>query len=79
MNEVSEASPAQAKPSGLERLVRRLPDDVARCAGSGSDEEGWREGCDVCLRRLSSSDGEWVFHMLAPPIIVVECEFLIDA
>ena len=24
-----------------------------RCHGSGSDEEGWREGCEDCLRRTS--------------------------
>ena len=63
----------------VERHVRRLPNDVARCAGSGNDEEGWREGCDVCLRRLSVATGERVVRMLPPPIIVFECEYLIDA
>ena len=62
----------------VERHVRRLPNDVARCAGSGSDEEGWREGCDVCLRRLSVATGDRVVRMLPPPIIVFECEYLID-
>ena len=55
-----------------------LPNDVARCAGVGDDEEGWREGCDVCLRRLSVATGERVVRMLPPPIIVFECEYLID-
>jgi len=63
----------------VERHVRRLPNDVARCAGSGNDEDGWREGCDVCLRRLSVATGERVVLMLPPPIIVFECEYLIDA
>ncbi len=25
-----------------------IPNDVARCAGSGSDADGWREGCEDC-------------------------------
>lgn len=55
-----------------------LPNDVARCSGVGDEEEGWRKGCDVCLRRLSKSDGEHVLHIQPPPIIVFECEYLIE-
>ena len=39
----------------MEREVKMpatLPNDVARCAGVGSDEEGWREGCDDVARRI---------------------------
>lgn len=53
-----------------------LPHDVTRCRGIGSDEEGWREGCDVCLRRLADKDNmNW--YMEPPAIIVFECEYLI--
>lgn len=58
--------------------MRYLPDDVARCSGSGDDEEGWREGCDDCQRRTSQSYGDWVVIMAPPPIIVFECEFRIE-
>lgn len=51
--------------------------DVARCNGYGSDEEGWREGCDNCLRRIAPRP-EQVWVMEPPPIIVFECEFLIE-
>jgi len=59
-----------AEPSGW------LPDDVARCAGVGSDAEGWREGCDTCLRRLSPGGR---VHMQPPPIIAFWCEFHVPA
>jgi len=49
--------------------------DLARCAGVGGDEEGWREGCEFCLRRLVA---EGDIYMEPPPIIVFECEYLID-
>ena len=55
-----------------------LPYDIARCPGVGSDAEGWREGCETCLRRTSPTDpfsGVW----MEPPLIVVfECEFRIE-
>ena len=50
-----------------------LPNDIARCAGVGSDEEGWREGCEDCLRRLDKGDA--VVHMTPPPIIAFWCEY----
>ncbi len=53
-----------------------LPNDVARCSGYGSDEEGWREGCETCLRRTAPRKGIGP-NMAPPPIIVFECEFLI--
>lgn len=55
-----------------------LPNDVARCAGVGNDEEGWRDGCETCLRRTAPADGDRVVHMAPPPIIVFECESLIE-
>ena len=58
--------------------MRILPDDVARCRGVGSDEEGWRDGCDVCLRRLSPASGLYAVNMHQPAIIVFQCEFLIE-
>ena len=54
----------------------KLPYDVARCPGVGSDADGWREGCDRCLRRISSGGR---VHMAPPPIIVFWCEYLIEA
>lgn len=56
-----------------------LPADVARCPGVGSDSEGWRDGCDVCLRRLVQAvDHPGVPHMEPPEIIVFECEYLLE-
>ena len=52
-----------------------LPHDFARCAGDGSDDEGWREGCDDCLRRTAPGGEQ---HMEPPPIIVFECEYRIE-
>lgn len=56
----------------------RLPDDAARCAGSGNDADGWREGCDDCLRRISPVVGCRVSMIEPPPIIVFECEYRIE-
>lgn len=58
--------------------VRPLPFDVARCHGVGSDEEGWREGCDVCFRRLSPGDEARQLYIEPPQTMVFECEFLIS-
>lgn len=55
-----------------------LPNDVARCAGVGSNEDEWREGCEDCLRRTDPGDVAYdVVHMAPPPIIAFECEYLI--
>ena len=52
-----------------------LPADVARCAGVGSDAEGWRDGCDDCLRRLAPPvDPERVLRILPPVMVVFWCE-----
>ena len=61
-------------------LVRRLANDVARCNGSGSVEDGvqyWREGCEHCLRRTAQRPAQ-VWMMAPPPIIAFECEYLIE-
>jgi len=55
-----------------------LPNDVARCAGYGSAAEGWREGCDDCLRRTAVAVGDGVPTMDLPPIIVFWCEYHIE-
>jgi len=58
-----------------------LPNDVARCAGVGFEEDGvmeWREGCEKCLRRTSHATGERVVNMQPPAVIVFECPFLIE-
>ena len=57
--------------------MTKLLDDIARCRGVGSDEEGWRDGCESCIRRLSDRDG-MTWHMEPPAIIVFECEYLIE-
>lgn len=54
-----------------------LPDDYARCDGEGSDDEGWREGCETCLRRTAPRPDVYS-AILPPPIIAFECEYLIE-
>ena len=55
-----------------------LPNDVARCAGVGDDDEGWREGCEDCARRLTESTSAVTAWMMPPAIIAFWCEFRID-
>lgn len=57
-----------------------LPADVARCRGYGSDAEGWREGCEQCLRRTSPpAEHTWGQVWMEPPaIIAFWCEYLIE-
>ena len=56
-----------------------LPADIARCDGVGNDTEGWREGCENCLRRTSHpANSERVVRMQPPAIIVFECEYLLE-
>lgn len=62
-----------------ESVARHLPNDVARCHGVGNDEEGWREGCEQCLRRIVPTIGDRAVYMTPPPIIAFECEYLIEA
>lgn len=52
-----------------------LPHDFARCLGDGSDDEGWREGCEDCLRRTAPGGEQ---RIEPPPIIVFECEYRIE-
>lgn len=55
-----------------------LPNDKHRCAGVGDDVEGWREGCELCLRRTSTADDQasWIEP---PRIIAFECELFCGA
>lgn len=56
----------------------KLANDIARCDGVGSMEDGvqgWREGCETCLRRTAPRP-ERVWMIAPPPIIAFECEFL---
>ena len=53
-----------------------VPNNSARCLGSGSYEDEkwyWREGCDDCQRRYGWAGG-WIDP---PPIIAFECEYRI--
>lgn len=53
---------------------KKLPADVARCAGYMADGE-WREGCEDCLRRTSPPPDPDRVRMMAPSaLIVFECE-----
>ena len=70
----SKAADRALRPTGLSVLAG----DVARCDGVGDASLAeWREGCDTCLRR-TAAHGKRVVMMLPPPIIVFECEFLIE-
>ena len=61
--------------SPVDRGVGRLPADVARCDGYLTQEGDWREGCEDCLRRTSPPvDPARVWRMVAPAIVVFECE-----
>ena len=54
-----------------------VPNNSARCLGTGSDEDGewhWREGCDDCQRRILWAGEDWIDP---PPIIAFECEYRI--
>lgn len=57
-----------------------LPNDIARCPGVGSEEDGemhWREGCDTCQRRTSPAEPTTPW-MEPPSIIVFWCVGLIE-
>ena len=51
-----------------------LPADDARCPGSGSDADGWRDGCEDCQRRTDRSTFPLNAWMAPPLIVVFECE-----
>ena len=51
-----------------------LPGAVARCPGIGSDEDGWHEECETCLRRTAApSDHPRQAHMTPPAVITFFC------
>ena len=62
----------------------------ARCHGVGSDAEGWREGCETCLRRTTDAEctckaSDMPFGQCCkavfikpPAIIAFECEYLLE-
>lgn len=55
------------------------PDQISLCDGVGSDdpEEGWRDGCETCIRRTTPRGPDSLI-MKPPPIITFECEHLIE-
>lgn len=54
-----------------------LPNDDGRCNGYRSDEDGWREGCETCLRRTAPRPA--VYRLIPPPpIIAFQCPRLIE-
>ena len=53
--------------------MTNLPNDIARCPGSGSEGD-WREGCEDCARRLAPRP-EMTVWMEPPPIIAFWCEY----
>lgn len=50
--------------------ARTLPGDVARCPGIGSDDEGWCEGCETCLRRTAPPTDHPRQSNMTPPAVV---------
>lgn len=52
-----------------------LMQDESRCPGVGDDVEGWREGCEHCLRRTTPPKGPQQRRMAPPAIIVFCCPF----
>jgi hypothetical protein len=70
--------PPHAVGSLLERGVRRLPADVARCPGYEPDPGDLREGCEDCRRRTDRSKFPLQAWMEPPPIVVFECEARIE-
>lgn len=56
-----------------------LPRYIARCPGVGSDDEGWREGCEKCLRRTVPVESPHQVPPMEPPLIIAFwCEYLIE-
>lgn len=56
-----------------------LRNDIARCPGIGSAEEGWFEDCETCLRRLSpSTDSRSQVYMAPPAVIAFFCPYQIE-
>lgn len=55
-----------------------LPHDIARCRGVGNDAEGWREGCEDCLRRTDPGNPDRQSYIKPPAIVVFECEYRME-
>jgi len=56
-------------------MMTPLPADVHKCSGLGSDAEGWREGCEDCLRRLAPpAQRDRVWWMSPPAVVAFWCE-----
>jgi hypothetical protein len=55
--------------------MNALPNDIARC--NGHYAEGWREGCETCLRRTAPRPENYSL-MFPPDIVVFECEYFIE-
>lgn len=61
-------------------MTERLPNDLSRCDGVSSVEDGvtyWREGCEHCLRRTAPRPDRCIM-MMPPPTIVFQCEYEIQ-
>jgi hypothetical protein len=72
MSEMDRSAPQpDAVGALLERVVGRLPADVARCAGYLADGE-LREGCADCRRRTDAPHERQV-HMMPPALVAFEC------
>ena len=78
MTQANETKPAADAGPVVERGVRRLPADVARCAGYEPEPGDWREGCEDCLRRTDRSTFPLQVWMAPPPFIVFECDARIE-
>jgi len=57
--------------------MSRLLNDIERCDGVGSDEDGWRVGCETCLRRTAPRPEEF-WHMPPPADIDTKCPSLME-
>ena len=54
--------------------TKMIAGDFARCSGIGSDEEGWYEEGETCMRRTAAPSGHpWQSHMDPPRIITFFC------
>lgn len=52
--------------------------DDARCPGVGDELDGWREGCEDCLRRTTPPSGHHQQWMQPELIIVFMCPWYME-